>query len=431
MNADFDAAMRRAALLLRAQDVTEATRVIQSALAGRGTFHARDAGSEDAVSPQLPQRPTLCLVDAGTEIVEPSRVLGPSFSRLDAAETAPAAGGVIRRTPRLRKPLGEVLQRLQEGRLKIGAFDSLPRRKTRQEPSPIPDGAQFLNRSFACAAGTRSYKLYIPASAPVQPHGLVIMLHGCKQDPDDFAAGTNMNAVAEVQGLLVAYPSQPGAANALSCWNWFRPTDQMRDAGEPSIIAGLTREIMSEFGLDRRQVFVAGLSAGGAMAAVMGETYPDLYAAVGIHSGLAYGSANDVMSAFAAMRGETGMPHHGTDRVRAGSELSVRVVVFQGSADTIVHPSNAERIVAAASLHVASGHARQDSGRTAAGRAYTRTVVTGPDGDPVVEYWLVDGAGHAWFGGHPSGSYTDPKGPDAATEMVRFFFAQPPINETS
>ena len=376
MNADFGAAMRRALLLTRAHDVAGATRLIQNALAGD---HGAVRGEE-----------------------------------------APAARPSERPAPRLRKPIGEVLRRLRDGRLKIGALDPGPAMKLRREPPPVPDGAQFLSRSFTCAAGTRSYRLYIPASAPDRPRGLVVMLHGCKQDPDDFAAGTNMNTVAERHGLLVAYPCQPGAANASSCWNWFRPADQMRDAGEPSIIAGLTREIMSEFALGRHQVFVAGLSAGGAMAAVMGETYPDLYAAVGIHSGLAWGCANDVMSAFAAMRGEAPLPQQGRRRPDAGPERTTRIIVFQGSADPVVHPSNAERIVAAASP---DGSSRRTSmaGNSAGGRPYTRTIVTGSEGDPLVEYWLVEGGGHAWFGGHPGGSYTDPQGPDAASEMVRFF----------
>lgn len=249
------------------------------------------------------------------------------------------------------------------------------------------------------------------------------MLHGCKQDPDDFAAGTNMNSVAERYGVLVAYPGQPASANVSSCWNWFRPADQMRDAGEPAIIAGLTREIMSEFGLHRGQVFVAGLSAGGAMAAVMGETYPDLYAGVGIHSGLAYGSANDVVSAFAAMRGETGAAQR-RKPARTGSEPGIRTIVFQGSADAVVHPSNAERIIAEAGLQSAPGAIRRENGASAAGRGYIRTVITDPDGDPAVEYWLIADTGHAWSGGNPDGSYADPAGPDASTEMMRFFFAQ-------
>jgi poly(hydroxyalkanoate) depolymerase family esterase len=250
------------------------------------------------------------------------------------------------------------------------------------------------------------------------------MLHGCKQNPDDFATGTKMNAVAELHGLLVAYPAQTGDANASSCWNWFDPGDQMRNVGEPSIIAGATREIMSEFHLDRRQVFVAGLSAGGAMAAVMGETYPDLYAAVGIHSGLAYRSANDVISAFAAMRGGAASPLQAKQHAPAGSETRLRTIVFHGTADQIVDPSNAARIVDAASRSIAVGNARKDHG-SFMGRTYNRMIIADANGDPHVECWLIDGAGHAWFGGHPSGSFTDPKGPHASAEMVRFFLTHP------
>lgn len=246
------------------------------------------------------------------------------------------------------------------------------------------------------------------------------MLHGCKQNPDDFAAGTAMNALAETHGLIVAYPSQSSAANAASCWNWFNPADQMRDCGEPAIIAGITRAIVSEFAIDRRHVYVTGLSAGGAMAVVMGETYPDLYAGVGIHSGLAYGSANDVMSAFAAMRGDTAIASHAKARASTGAEQRVRTIVFQGSADRIVHPSNADRIVAQAAVDAPSDHSRRERSLTN-GRYHTRTIVADADGASVLEYWLIEGAGHAWSGGHPSGSYTDARGPDASTEMVQFF----------
>jgi poly(hydroxyalkanoate) depolymerase family esterase len=245
------------------------------------------------------------------------------------------------------------------------------------------------------------------------------MLHGCQQNPDDFARGTDMNAAAEANGLLVAYPQQTGKDNASSCWNWFRPADQKRDAGEPSIIAGITAEIMAEFGLDRSRVFVAGLSAGGAMAAVMGETYPDLYGAVGIHSGLAYGSANDVMSAFSVMRGDAGLRSDVKSRYRTMPE--VRTIVFQGSADRTVHPSNAERIVAAAAPSESAPAIKTHVDGSASKRAYTRKIFSNAEGLPILEYWLVEGAGHAWSGGDARGSYTDQRGPDATNEMVRFF----------
>jgi poly(hydroxyalkanoate) depolymerase family esterase len=419
MNLDLAAAMRTALQLTRAQDIVGATRVIQTALARRKVMDAGDTVRDDVSAPQPPQRRTPPLIDPRAETVEPAASPRSAFARSDAAATGASIPGA-----RLRRPLGEVLDLLREGKAKIGALD-WPQARTRRQPLPVPDGARFLERSFACAAGIRSYKLYIPASAPERPLGLVVMLHGCKQHPDGFAAGTNMNTLAEEYGVLIAYPAQPSAANASACWNWFRPTDQMRDAGEPSIIAGLTREIASEFGLDRDRVFVAGLSAGGAMAAVMAETYPDLYAAVGIHSGLAFGSANDVVSAFAAMRGENGAARPARSATRS-ARPGVRTIVFQGNADPIVHPSNAERIVAAAKSQVAPGYAWEESGGSTGGRSYTRAVATNPEGCPVLEYWLVGGAGHAWSGGHREGSYTDPNGPDASAEMMRFFFAQLP-----
>jgi poly(hydroxyalkanoate) depolymerase family esterase len=241
------------------------------------------------------------------------------------------------------------------------------------------------------------------------------MLHGCTQDPEDFAMGTRMNTLAEEVGFLVAYPCQPASANPSSCWNWFEPKDQMRGRGEPSIIAGLTEEIVAECDLDRSRIFVAGLSAGGAMAAVMGATYPDIYAAIGVHSGLAYGEARDVMSAFAAMRGEIGS----RVRSRSPSVETPRTIVFHGDADRTVHPANGARIVGPPDSRL--GDVTQVESGMAGGRSFTRTITREPNGTSRNEHWLIAGAGHAWSGGSLDGSYTDAAGPDASREMVRFF----------
>jgi poly(hydroxyalkanoate) depolymerase family esterase len=285
---------------------------------------------------------------------------------------------------------------------------------------PLPDGAKFLDQRFSCAAGARRYRLYGPSTADEGLQGLIVMLHGCTQSPEDFAAGTGMNALAEEHRLLIVYPAQTGGDNSMSCWNWFRPGDQLRDTGEPAIIAGLTESLRDEYAIPEDRVFVAGLSAGGAMAAIMGETYPEIYAAIGVHSGLAYGSANDVMSAFTAMRGQAGMEQAPSMNGGDGSETGPRLIVFHGSADTTVHPSNAGRIIAT------QGGRRRKTFRTEHGpsgdtRAYSRLVAERDDGTHGIECWMIDGAQHAWAGGHPSGSYTDPRGPNASEAMVLFF----------
>lgn len=417
MNDEFAAAMRRATLFTRASNPSEATRVILDTLAGRTVSGEPGTAVSDIMPPPAKSRPKPFPVDPHAQLIEPAAKPESTFAETDT----------FQRSPRVRRPLGDTLRILSEGRSAAGKLPSfsgggLPGMTRRSLKPVIPDGAQYLARSFTCAAGKRSYKLYVPASAPVVPRGLVIMLHGCKQDPDDFAIGTGMNATAEAHGLLVAYPGQTGADNTSSCWNWFRPLDQRRGAGEPAIIAGITEEIIRDFGLDRSRIFVAGLSAGGAMAAVMAEAYPDLYAAVGIHSGLACGSANDVVSAFTAMRGEGSLIPRRTPK-DLDPACRVRTIVFQGDADRTVHRSNADRIVAASTPSVPGGAASK-TGRSAGGLTYETTVLTDEKGRPALEYWLVNGAGHAWSGGHADGSYTDPRGPSATTEMVRFFLDQ-------
>ncbi|HET6521408.1 MAG TPA: PHB depolymerase family esterase, partial [Geminicoccaceae bacterium] len=297
--------------------------------------------------------------------------------------------------------------------------------------SPLPEGAAFLRGSFASEAGSRAWRLYVPASRRADaPAPLVVMLHGCTQSPEDFALGTGMNALAEEHGCLVLYPAQPASANPSRCWNWFNPVDQERGQGEPSLIAGMTREVMREHAVDPARVYVAGLSAGAAAAVVMGTAYPDLYAAVGVHSGLPHGAARDMPSAFAAMRdgGTAADRRRGGAAGRPGGQRPVPTIVFHGDGDTTVHPLNGERVVAQARARAeAAGGLRTEveRGRVPGGHAWSRTLHRDAAGRALLEQWLVHGAGHAWSGGSPAGSYTDPKGPDASREMLRFFQEHP------
>jgi poly(hydroxyalkanoate) depolymerase family esterase len=300
----------------------------------------------------------------------------------------------------------------------------------------VPAGGRFVERSYAGPAGGRSYKLYIPSGYTGQEEvPLVVMLHGCTQNPDDFAAGTSMNELAEEHTFLVAYPAQTPNANMQKCWNWFQASDQQREQGEPAIIAGITRQIIDEYRIADGRVYVAGMSAGGAMAAIMGATYPDLYAAVGVHSGLAPGAAQDLVSALSAMQRGGGASSVQQDTPTSGSKVSVPVIVFHGDRDTTVHPRNAEQLLAYYRTAEGTPGGRNAAGRSVPpvavrkgqvpdGHAYTLATQRDAEGRPIMEQWTVHGLGHAWSGGSSAGSYTDAKGPDASAEMVRFFDQQ-------
>jgi poly(hydroxyalkanoate) depolymerase family esterase len=274
-----------------------------------------------------------------------------------------------------------------------------------------PATGQFITGSHTDANGTRAYKLYLPPGASGQPLPLVVMLHGCTQDPDDFAAGTGMNDAALERGFCVLYPAQNQHANAHRCWNWFKHNHQARGRGEPALLAGMTHAVMAEHAIDPQRVYVAGLSAGGAMAAILGDAYPDLFAAVGVHSGLATGAATDLPSAFAAMQaGASG----------STAAHAPPTIVFHGDADSTVHPTNGQHVIAASARNAV---AQAERARSENGRDYTRQTFRDSSGRVLAEHWAVHGAGHAWSGGSARGSFTDAQGPDASAEMLRFFFA--------
>jgi poly(hydroxyalkanoate) depolymerase family esterase len=295
-------------------------------------------------------------------------------------------------------------------------------------PDIVPEGGKFIEENYTNPAGSRAYKLYIPSGYQGQAVPVVVMLHGGTQTPDDFAAGTRMNVIAEEETCLVVYPAQPSHANPARCWNWFRPDDQRRDRGEPSLIAGITRQVMHDYSVDPRRVYVGGLSAGAAAAAVMGATYPDLYAAIAVHSGLACGVADDLISAFAAMRqGDNGRSSaSGETSAVPGDQPPIPTIVFHGDRDTIVHPRNADHVITR-SMRATNWQKKVRRGQVPGGHAYTCTIHTDANGQAILEQWCIHGAGHAWSGGSPAGSYTDPRGPDAAKEMLRFFRDHPAV----
>ncbi|WP_409566890.1 alpha/beta hydrolase family esterase [Methylobacterium sp. J-048] len=394
---------------------TEGKRAARAArmTAAMGRFQRRQA---DAFARWAEARDRAAAPDGGSSIIDMEAPQGP-----DGAWTAPdPAAAPEHAAPGGADIASAVMRTVRDGLAKGGisidgfaeGFAGAPGQPGRAAAATVPEGARFEDRVFTAAAGSRRYKVFVPSGYTGQALPVLLMLHGCTQNPDDFAAGTRMNRLAEEQTFLVAYPEQPQSANMQRCWNWYAAGDQARDGGEPALLAGIARAVIEEFSADPDRVYAAGLSAGGAAAAILAATYPDLFAAVGVHSGLACGSARDVPSAFAAMKGQGSAP--GRNR------QAVPTIVFHGDVDRTVHPANGDQVVAQAMA--ATGLAETvDRGTSPGGVAYTKTVRTDAAGRTQLEYWVLHGAGHAWSGGSPDGSFTEPSGPDASREMVRFF----------
>lgn len=344
---------------------------------------------------QLPMAEALRLTRAG-KLAEATALLRDGFNGIVGARAAPTPAAVDK------------------------VIDLIPERVESAPKSARParsGTASFEARQHTGSAGTIGYMLYRPVSAePGLP--LVVMLHGCTQSPEDFARGTAMNELADELGFLVAYPRQTQGANAQKCWNWFRPADQKRGAGEPALIAGLTRDIISAEKADVARIYVAGLSAGGAAAAIMADAYPDIFAAVGVHSGLACGAARDMAGAFSAM--QQGSSGHASS-LRASNGRFVPVITFHGDSDRTVNEANARDIIRTATAATGKPVTVEIESGSTGGRRFTRALSRDSVGHALIEQWTIAGAGHAWSGGNPAGSYADAAGPDASRAMLRFF----------
>ena len=392
MDQQWMGAMSEATWLTRQGRLAEATALIQRTLRN---------------PPRGEQRPQPPGHDAAGTRAAPSRLTPP-----ESGQPPRPSGTVCRAAPRpMRCP--RALRR--PGRARPCPARGVPGADQRQ--------ARFADLSYTNAAGTRAYKLYVPSGYTGQAVPLIVMLHGGTQSAGDFAAGTRMNELAERDTVIVAYPEQAASANPLKCWNWFQPGDQIAGAGEPSLIAGITGQIRHACSIDASRVYVAGFSAGGAMAAVMAATYPDLYVAAGVHSGLPHRAAHGLPSALAAMR-RGASPHP------RPSAAGIPMIVFHGDHDTMVNHVNADRLIdqgiRAFSATAGHGDATRHGvttrrGKVPGGHSYTRAVYQDANGNTLIEHWTIHGGGHAWSGGSRNGSYTDPQGPDASAELLRFF----------
>jgi poly(hydroxyalkanoate) depolymerase family esterase len=426
MSDQMQGGMAEAMRLMQEGDLAEATAAIQRALGGSSFGSGFDpvASPDASSSAGEPIDVESSVVD---EAPHPRTASRPAVGRGPAAAPRPTASPLLFGSVPLTMPGLP------------GMPGNMPSPKEGEtDPTVVPTGGRFVERSYTNQAGTRSYKLYIPSGYIGQEVPLVVMLHGCTQSPNDIAAGTQMNALAEEHIFLVAYPAQAQGANMNKCWNWFKASDQQRGRGEPSLVAGITRQVIDEYNVADGRVYVVGMSAGGAMAAIMGEAYPDLYAAVGVHSGLAPGAAHDMPSAFAAMhQGGPATPRRDVPTATSTGQSSriVPAIVFHGDHDKTVHPRNADHLLEHYCTTKTTGSRDEVSGSTPlgtvrqgqipGGHAYTRATYRDAGGRAIAERWTVHGLGHAWSGGSSSGSYTDPKGPDASAEMVRFFNEHP------
>lgn len=428
--------MGEATQLVRSGNLSDATQAIQRALGGL----SGSGGAGGAGAPPANEAPALAPATDANDTTTPAPRWRPAgvpddvedavvIDRSGGTEKSGTGGTADPST----SPTAHDTSATQPAPTAPAASPANPT-TARRTAHPLAEAAgSFTRVAFSqprASGNPHHYHLYVPPGAAAgTPMPLVLMLHGCTQNPVDFATGTGMNAAAASANALVLYPEQPHSANPNGCWNWFRPGDQHRDGGEPALLVAMVRDVMARHPVDTHRVYVTGLSAGGAMAALLGREYPDVFAAVGVHSGLQAGAAHNVMGALSAMKnGAKTVSPSARAAPAAGRTKAPALIVFHGDADATVHARNGEQLVQAALSNVPGGAARaqtqKQQGASPAGQAYTRTVYRNAD-SVVAEHWVLHGAGHAWSGGAASGSHTDARGVSATQEMLRFFLEHP------
>lgn len=333
----------------------------------------------------------------------------------------------------------------QDSAAPVRAAESVPTPSVVALATPAPAAADrahpghWVSGAFAGPAGSRQYTLYVPGNYdPVRKHMLVVLLHGCTQDAADIARGTRIAEHADREGFLAVLPEQPASANAKKCWNWYDPAHQSRDAGEPSLIAGITEQVRRDYAVDEARIHLAGISAGAAMASIVAVAYPERYASIAIHSGLPWGAAHDVMTALGAMA--KGIPDADALGIAALRAMGARaraipVLVVHGGSDAVLVPANGRQatrqwaVTDARALGVDSLTPRGDESGVANGYHWTRSSLADARGRVMIEQLTVQELGHAWSGGSRQGTFTDERGPDAMDAVVRFFLAHPMTRE--
>ena len=471
-NTSLAAQLGQATDMVRSGRLAEATQAIQQALAGStgaATAPFSGAPGRPAATPAAAstgRAPKAAWRRAGAHAgVQDAVVIEPGARSAPASPASAAPGGAAGSAcgrgrsadARPQDPLQE--QALQTVRATLQALSGLPglsgrpgldagtplgealQQRALRQPAASPAGApraaeqpgSFDHVALEHGGAGHSYRLYVPpGAASGQPMPLVLMLHGCTQNPDDFATGTGMNQAAADAGALVVYPAQLRNANPNACWNWFSPESQQRDSGELALLVDMVRDVMARHPVDPQRIYVAGLSAGGAMAALLAREYPELFAAVGVHSGLQAGAAHSMMGALSAMKSGAKGVAEAAPAAHPGDVPAL--IVFHGDADATVSPRNGEQLVEEATQRLGSMALKSETlqGQSSAGQGYTRTLFHAPHAqsagdatDVRVEQWTLHGAGHAWSGGAAGGSHTDPRGVSATQEMLRFFLEHP------